>query len=124
MVPTFITQGYFLEIVKPQDDGHRHAFCGPHLIPGAHCPNCDKPLLRFLSLDTCDPRLGLQHCPFPALPLVYCWTCNIAQEPFLYQVNADGGVQLLQYGDDGVEEFFLTKITLIIFQASNHNWCR
>lgn len=106
MVPALIPQGYFVEFIHPQDEGFGHVFCGPHEIPGAWCPNCDKLLLRFLSLDTRDPRLGLQDKPFPFLHLLNCWTCNIAHDPLFYRVNPDGGVSLIKYGMAGVEEDF------------------
>jgi len=98
MVPALISQGYFVEFIHPQDEGFQHVFCGPHEISDAWCPNCDKPLLRFLSLDTRDPRLRLQDKSFPLLHLLNCWTCKVAQRPFFYRINPDGGVNLLEYG--------------------------
>ena len=41
------------------DAAHRHEACGAHEIDGAVCPNCAKPMLRMLSLDTADERLQL-----------------------------------------------------------------
>ena len=56
---------------------HHHVFCGPNNIPGAWCPNCDKPLLNILDLDTSDPRLELGTALPSSLPLLCCWTCNV-----------------------------------------------
>src|SRR5689334_3129472 len=94
--PTFRTitpQGYVLQewagkLKKPE---FAHYFCGPHDVPGAICPNCSKPLLRLLALDTCDPRLGLEYCPFPVLSLFSCLTCEISMHPFSYQLLAPDG---------------------------------
>src|SRR2546421_682779 len=58
---------------------HGHRFCGPHDIEGAWCPNCDKRLHRFLTLDTADMRLGLQNSPIRMIHLLFCWKCNVAQ---------------------------------------------
>ena len=78
---------------------YRHYFCGAHEIAGAHCPNCHKPLLRFLSLDVSDVRLCLDDSPFCALPLLYCWRCPVSEEVFSYKLNADGSVVLLSHGE-------------------------
>ncbi len=92
-----IPQGYAIE-ASASGGEYAHTLCGPQAIPGAACPNCARPLLCQLNLDLRDPRLGLQHEPFTRLPLLYCWTCNIAYEPFFYRLRADHSVTLLQYG--------------------------
>jgi hypothetical protein len=93
-------RGYYVHYGKGVDTGkYKHYFCGRNDIAEAICPNCDKPLLKLLSLDTSDPRLELQDSPFAMLPLLYCWTCNISQgPPFCYQVQDDGLVRLISYG--------------------------
>src|SRR5258708_9570244 len=71
---------------------HGHRFCGPHDIDGAWCPNCDKALLRFLTLDTADLRLGLEYSPVRLIHLLFCWECNVAQGtvyPFHARMEAD-----------------------------------
>jgi hypothetical protein len=73
-----------------------HQFCGPHEVAGTWCPNCERPLLRFLALDTRDSRLGLGEVPFATLSLFYCWPCPAAQGPFSYRVLDNGDVSLLQ----------------------------
>ncbi len=92
--------GYYVEYGEHVDPGpYRHYFCGENCIPGAHCPNCDKPLLLMLNLDTTDPRLELTGFPSRMLPLLYCWTCDIAQDPpFCYRVLSDGSVELVRFG--------------------------
>jgi len=91
---------YDITVASDENTPYHHYFNGPHSIPGAHCPNCDRPLLCFLTLDTRDPRLCMMDMPFSALPLLYCWTCTISFEEFYYRLNADGGgVTLLKYGN-------------------------
>jgi hypothetical protein len=81
-----------------------HRFCGPHDVAGSQCPNCDRPLLRFLALDTRDSRLGLGQVPFSTLPLFYCWRCPVSQEMFSYRVLDDGAIGLLVYGRGAPED--------------------
>jgi len=76
----------------------QHVMGGQHSISGADCPNCEKPLLRFLSLDTTDERLGLRGLDAPHLPLLYCWPCGISEEEFFYRVKKDGSVELVASG--------------------------
>jgi hypothetical protein len=98
---TITPQGYLLQDCRPDDPPpeYGHYFCGPHDVAGAVCPNCDKPLLRLLAIDTRDPRLGLTYCPFDTLSLFFCMTCEIAVNDFYYQLQApDGRVKILMYG--------------------------
>ncbi|BDI29279.1 hypothetical protein CCAX7_13300 [Capsulimonas corticalis] len=83
-----------------------HYFCGEHEIAGADCPNCQKPLLRFLTLDTSDERVGLTKLGGRKIHCLFCWTCGIAQEPFSYQHHDDGSVSLIEYGDGEPETDF------------------
>jgi hypothetical protein len=98
------TQGYFVKFVEtaPLVD-QNHIFCGSHDIPGAICPNCEKTLLRFLTLNCKDQRLDLNECLVENVHLLFCWTCNIAQEPFFYEIN-EQGVCLLKYEKGGAGE--------------------
>jgi hypothetical protein len=73
-----------------------HDFCGQHEILGAVCPNCNKPLLRLLSLHSKDPLLNFDHKRHPSVHLLYCWTCSIPYGEFSYEINADGSVKLLE----------------------------
>jgi hypothetical protein len=94
-------QGYLIEY----SDSGRHAFCGKNGIPGAVCPNCRKPLLRLISLDLADPALEpIGHEGH--LPLLYCWTCNIAQTDFHYQCRNDGTIVILHSGYGGSTSTF------------------
>jgi hypothetical protein len=102
---TALTQGFYLLPVPLAEHGYRHTVCGQHEIPGAWCPNCEKPLLRFFSFDPSDARIPRIGGGVP-IDLVYCWTCNISQRPFLYQLLPGGGVKLLRYGEGGVEHDF------------------
>ena len=107
MFTTIPGTGYFIDYDSEDTSKHTHLFCGSHNVPGAWCPNCDSPLLRTLAIDVSDPCLGLGRSSFLTLPLFYCWTCNIAQDPpFQYRVEPSGGVELLRFGKGGVESGF------------------
>lgn len=62
---------------KQANVSYDHYFCGPNYAKGAMCPNCEQPLLLFLTIDTHDPRLSIANGP-SHLPLVYCWSCKIS----------------------------------------------
>jgi hypothetical protein len=114
MMPTsksVILQPYFVEyaVFAPTDvveDLTSHIFCGPQSIAGADCPNCERPLLRFLTLHTEDSRLGLSGMKAGSLHLLYCWQCNVAQDNFRYAITAEGAVELIANGVGGVEPDF------------------
>jgi hypothetical protein len=73
-----------------------HDFCGKDEIAGAVCPNCDKPLLRLLSLYSEDPLLNFDRNRHPSVHLLYCWTCSIPYGEFSYEINRDGSVKILK----------------------------
>src|SRR6266571_7451534 len=85
---------------------YQHISCGPHRVPGADCPNCKRPLLRFLALDTRDPRLYLPGTRFRLLSLLYCWRCPVAREIFSYRLLDAGEVTLLRYVQGPPEDDF------------------
>lgn len=76
----------------------KHEFCGEHSVDGASCPNCDKPLLRLVSLDMSAKEVSRIESFGDRLNLFFCWTCPISQEEFIYEVLEDGGVKILKYG--------------------------
>ena len=84
---------------------HTHEFCGPNAIPGAHCPNCDKPLLKLAKLSATDPVLELDPQRIPDLPLLYCWTCAIPYGEFRYKIHPDGSVKVVTFLDKYEEAF-------------------
>jgi len=92
-------QGYFVKYSNRafQQFEYQHFFCGTHKVTGAWCPNCDKPLLRLLTLCTADPLLGLVYCPLSQLPLFFCFTCRIQEESFYYLLE-NNEIVLLKYG--------------------------
>jgi hypothetical protein len=104
---TISPQGYLLYDCLPDEapPEYAHYFCGPHEVPGADCPNCQKPLVRMLAIDTRDPRLELTYCPFDTLSLFFCFTCKIPEGGLLYyQMRApDGRVEILSY-EEGKQE--------------------
>jgi hypothetical protein len=94
-------RGYFLTHGKTDlEKKPEHIFCGPNEYEEL-CPNCNKPLLVMLTLDTTDDRLLLDDPHFKRLRLCFCWTCNIAQDPFCYQFDYHGGIRLLKHGEGG-----------------------
>jgi hypothetical protein len=100
-------QGYFVDYSrKNRESEYAHIFCGTHSLEGAGCPNCHKPLLRLFSFDVRDPSLQLAPAPFTALPVLFCWTCNVAQSVFYYRINDDRGIRLLKYMEGGVSTDF------------------
>ena len=99
--------GYFVEYDSPASSGrYRHQFCGEHDVAGAWCPNCNKPLLRFLALDTSDFRLSLSRVSLRMLSLFYCWTCTVSNGLFVYQIRSDTDVQILQYTKGSMQSDF------------------
>ncbi len=83
--PTILEPGYFVTYSQQTEEtsNYSHTFCGPHNIQGAQCPNCNKPLLRFLAIDTSDPRMAKIDTDIETISFFYCWTCNIAQGSIL-----------------------------------------
>ena len=71
---------------------------------GDECPNCKKPLIQHLLLDTQDPRLKLQALGVPELPLLYCGRCCIAEEPFVYRVKPPAAIELVLFQPDNRED--------------------
>jgi len=86
--------GYKLDF-SPSPSAVLHAFCGEHTIHGANCPNCNKPLLRLLSLNAADRVLNLDAARHPRVHLLYCWTCSIPYGEFSYRIGRDGSVTVL-----------------------------
>ncbi len=100
-------QGYFADYKQSAKTSvtFSHQFCGPYDVKGAFCPNCRKPLLRFFGLDTRDSRLSLQDNLASTLSLMFCWTCNVAQETFFYR-DFGRAIEILQCGQGGVQVDF------------------
>jgi hypothetical protein len=102
-----MAQGFLLKCRDSSlADGFAHTFCGQHRLRGADCPNCRKALLSFVSLDTRDPRLRLEALAPHPLPLLFCWTCNIAQAAFVYALDRRAGIELVEWGRGGRTSLF------------------
>jgi len=106
-----LRQGYFLEY-SPTNKKSKHRICGEHNIKGADCPNCDKPLHRFASLDLNDKKIEIPIQGITKLHILYCWRCNVAQDDFFYKLIGDEEIEILEYGR-GIEQ------TPIFFQSLN-----
>jgi hypothetical protein len=77
---------------------YQHRFGGSHQIAGAECPLCKASLVRYLELDTSDPRLRLQGLGINRLPLLFCPRCPLAIETeFAYRLVAHDQIQIVQY---------------------------
>lgn len=88
---------YLLTFSGPLED-RPHAFCPSTPIQGADCPNCQKPLMRLLSLQTSELPFWNGHGP-ASIHLLYCWTCAIPYDLFSYSIHADGSIEILRYLD-------------------------
>jgi len=97
---TLIPQGYKILSAEPGEAEYRHALFGPNRIHGGDCPNCRKPLLHLLTIDTRDPRLDLGRLPLARIPLLYCTRCAISWADG--DVNIDG---LRQHCPKGASTF-------------------
>src|SRR5262249_38302682 len=88
-------------IVRPSEPGAmtewEHCLFGPHLIAGAASPNSQRPLLRLLQFDMADPRLGFHGNAGEVLPLLFSWSCEISQSPFIYRVPSNTTIELITY---------------------------
>jgi hypothetical protein len=87
--------GYWLNF-SPLPAEVQHDFCGTPEIAGATCPNCEKPLLRLLSLNAKDQKLNIEPAHNSVVHLLYCWTCTIPYGEFCYKVAKDGSVEILK----------------------------
>jgi hypothetical protein len=94
------SRGYFLKLTENQNWPYKHLFCGEHTIPGAWCVNCNRPLLRFLTLDLSDPVLELGLAG-ELLTLLYCWTCRLAQTRFYYRCLPGDAIEVVSAGRGG-----------------------
>lgn len=112
-------QGYFVDYKQSAKTSAKfsHQFCGPCDIKGASCPNCRKPLLRFFGLNTRDSRLSLQNSPASTLSLLFCWTCNVAQETFFYRDFGDA-IDIIRCGQGGVQADFPYEDYPLVFPGA------
>ena len=100
-------KGFFINY-KPAPEGTQveNKFCGSHDIEGATCPNCKKPLLRFLTVNSDDKHIDIGKYQYKKIHFMYCWTCNISQREFFYQIIDDNKVSIIQYSKGGVQKDF------------------
>lgn len=80
---------------------YRHEIGGSPRLRGADCPNCRRPLPRFLSLDPADPRLGPLRLP-PVTEVLYCFRCEIVADDLDYRIT-DNAIEILRYTAGFVE---------------------
>jgi hypothetical protein len=97
-------QSYLLRFFASDRDQPLHVFCGAPAARDAECPNCERPLLRYAELESSDPRLGLEA--LGRLPLLFCWRCELSQEPLHYRVLSSGAVELTRWARGEVQADF------------------
>lgn len=87
--------GYSLmfDVVSPEPT---HMFCGSNCNPTTVCPNCEKPLLRYLSLNPLDEKLELGALLKRSIDLYFCWRCPLAQSLFTYRLVGEDGIKILK----------------------------
>ncbi len=90
-----IEQGYFIRVLNDPAPRVAHRFCGEQHISGAWCQNCEKPLLKYLTIDHRDPVVHAL-CRAAPLHLLYCWTCTVPEDYFQYRAG-DDSVEILRY---------------------------
>ncbi|MHC4093956.1 MAG: hypothetical protein ACYSVY_27400, partial [Planctomycetota bacterium] len=101
------TSGYWVQLDRKGEYEHFvGGACGGGLCDwqGGDCPNCHKPLIQHMRLDTRDPRLKLQELGVPELPLLYCGRCGILERPLVYRVESPGRIQLILFHPDSRED--------------------
>jgi len=80
------------------DSRCHHIFGGKHAIIGACCPNCKLPLIRLLQLDMLDRKIGDNIAiPIQYIPILYCFRCDLIDEPFYYRMNDDSTISIVKY---------------------------
>ena len=87
--------GHFLKL-----DGEttlQHYVGGSIDLHGAECPNCRKPLMLYLSLDSADQRLGLQDIGVDVLRLFTCLRCELTWHGFAYTILDETAIELVAY---------------------------
>ena len=87
--------GYFIKFAG--DPTYQHHIGGRTEMHGAQCPNCRKPLMLYLSLDTTDARLGLQGIGVDVLRLFACLRCALTWHGFAYTILDENSVKLVEY---------------------------
>jgi hypothetical protein len=120
--------GYRLNF-SPPPGAFTHEFCGSNAVPGAQCPNCEKPLLKLASFSASDSALILDPARFATLPLLYCWTCALPYGEFQYKIHPDGSVGILKYlescdgafGPDGPYDGYTGEFRAIAFNLERQS---
>jgi hypothetical protein len=107
MIRSHPPQGYRLqEAAGTRDEKFVHQLGGSHHIRGGVSPNSGRPLLQLARLDTSDVRISLEYPGIRYLPLLFSWTCDISQAPFLYDVLTDTEIKIIKYNCGNAYERF------------------
>jgi hypothetical protein len=78
------------------ESSFRHQIGGTSSFVGAICPNCEKPLTLFFSLDRSDRRVPLATWNTKCVELLYCWCCQLSEGYFSYRVECLSDIPQLE----------------------------
>jgi len=96
------TLGYFP--IFNRRESYDHSIGGTHDIENGRCPNCRKPLMLHLSLDTRDERIGLHPSKIKIVRFLYCMRCPLSWYDFQYQMTNDTSIRVLKSYTEEVGE--------------------
>ena len=115
IVPWVPKKGYHVQFRRePVDGSFHHTYGGPLDQPDSMCPRCKTPFLRYLCLDTSDPRLELQSQAFARLPLCFCPECvYTSPDPFFYRVREDSSVEWIRHAQRDHDELSCPQTNLV-----------
>lgn len=122
-----MNSGYWINFKN--ESKYEHIMGGENKLKKCYCPNCKKPFLHILSLDLKDKLLIKLNIPYHWVHLIYCWTCNISQDQFIYKILSDDEIELLKYKKGGrtmdfpyqnyPQKFQMRKVSLEKIKKSN-----
>lgn len=127
---TVFKPGYTLSFATAENRVGDHVFCGPHEVKLGSCPNCERQLLKLLSIDLRDRRMAdLSSGDLARIDLMYCWTCALSQDVFCYRLKSSNEIDILKFKKGRTEpefpypnypEFFPAKpIALEVIKAED-----
>jgi hypothetical protein len=87
-----------------QKVGFEHSIGGSQKFQNGRCPNCKKPLMLHLTLDTRDERLGLHPQKVDSVSFLYCMRCPLSWYDFQYQIIDERSIRILRSYTDEIGE--------------------
>jgi hypothetical protein len=83
-----------------------HLFAGEKLYDGGICPNCNKPLLLLLRINTRDEKVCISSDRLAEVPILFCWTCDVSQGMFSYKVLGKGEISVVEFQHGEIQSDF------------------